>query len=231
MHLAVLSALALAAPSDLDEGLALAEAAFAGPIGCHTTTGRATWRHTDRGGWSWTGSATIEARLEDRAWHLEAFTVASGDPATRLTPLLIGTHSTAPLAYLESPRRWFDWPAPITAEPVRTWGQVTTDHVDHARGITHVVWDVAWRGHKSVDGALSVTLDALGSATTARIELEERRRGGCVLRRRGEASLDHQGRPRREVWHSSGRCLFRGWEHRWAFEWAPWVPCDQPVRR
>ncbi|HHO52373.1 MAG TPA: hypothetical protein ENK18_16255 [Deltaproteobacteria bacterium] len=156
-----------------------------------------------------------------------------GDRATRLAPMLIGTHSDTPLAYLETRHRWFDWPAPVATEPVRTWGQVTTSHIDRDGDRLRFVEDVSWRGHKSVDGALGISLDPQSVATGAWIELRERRRGGCVLHRRGTARLDRVGRPLQETWHSTGRCLSRSWSHTWTFDWDPWTPCrrsPQPPR-
>ncbi len=155
-----------------------------------------------------------------------------GDRAARLAPLLIGTLSHAPLAYRETRRRWFDWPAPVATEPTRTWGPLATTSIDRSGEAWTVVHDLTWRGHKSVDGSREVVFAPDGRATHARIHVRERRWDGCVFERTGEATLDPVGRPLSERWRTDGRCGLRRWTHVWRLDWSGWRACDdQPVSR
>ncbi len=217
-----LAASALAGP-DLDAFVTRADRAFAGPMGCFVAMGEAGWTHTS-GRWSAGGAAAVEARFDHRVWRVDRF----DHPEVQLAPMLLGTGSASPLAYPESRRRDFEWPAPVVTIPMRSWGDVGTLSLDElVDGARVVVQSFEWRGYKRAEGARRAEIDPEGQVVSVSIDVTERGPDGCRVHSSGTAALDERGLPTSERWTFEGRCPLRSWTRAWTFTWGPWAPCSR----
>ena len=206
-------------------------AAFAGPKGCWQTTVRVQWDHR-AGRWSWSGESSFHARFEAHSWSIVARPTAASSLDAQFVPLMVGLRSRSALRYWVTSKRWFVWPAPVATEPVRTWGEVFSEHqVPQPDGGTVLVHNLYWDHYKRQSAERRLTRDSNGAVTALALVVQERiPRGllGCRRERRGHAQLGANGLPQRETWTTDQRCGVRAQRQGWRFDFSPWQPCNPP---